>query len=91
MTVCIVSGSKLFEWLNKFCPFVHEMKLIEIQDNKFIYEIKATLFSSIFHTLIRDKVDTKIELNQYIPIGDYFKCYNDQYSYALKLTNANMI
>ena len=86
-----VSGSKLFEWINKFYPFIHDMYCVEIKDNKYIYLISADLFSCPFHTLVRDKIEVHTELNKSIPIGSYFKCYNDQYSYALKLINADLV
>lgn len=79
-----VSGSKLFEWINQFYPFINYMYCIENENNKFIYLISAELFSCPFHTLVRDNIEVHTELNKYIPIGSYFKCYNDQYSYAFK-------
>ena len=91
-SVHCVSGAKLFEWINKFYPFIHEMKCIDIKDGKFIYQITADLFSCPYHTLVRDRDDSlKPEKNKIIPIGKYFRCYNDNYVYALKETNADMI
>jgi len=87
----VVSGSKLFEWVNKFYPFIYDMKCISISNGKYIYSIQAKLFSCPYHTLIRDKIPVETELNKLIAIGEFFKCYNDEYSYAFKETNMDLV
>ncbi len=87
----IVSGAKLFEWINKFYPYIYEMKCISINQNKYIYSIRAKLFSCPYHTLVRDKIEVQTILEKNIPIGEFFHCYQDQYTYKLKETNCDMI
>ncbi len=87
----LVAGNKLQTWMAKYYPFIYKMTVESFENNIPVYLITADVFKVPYHVLERDEVELELKVNQSISTGEYFKCYNDKYSYRLVICKGDML